>query len=160
MVSCNDETKYTGCAINSIMQMALSPASIAPSVNHDNYTNEVLNKTKKFAVSIHSEESAPLSIGAFVFRSCRNFDKFFVIPYDVIDELPIIKDEYTYLICNNIDKIETSTHTLFLAEVTNGDTLHGKKPMAYAYYHNAIKGKTPKTTPTYIEKKVLNFLNI
>ena len=151
IVSCNDGNKYTGCTVNSIMQITSNPATIALSVNHENYTNKVLENTKKFAVSILSEESAPLSIGTFGFRSGRDFDKFSLIPYDVIDEMPIIKDACGYLICKIINKVETSTHTVFIAEVTNGDILNDKKPMTYAYYHNVIKGKSPKTAPTYVE---------
>ena len=151
IVSVKDEEKFTGCTVNSIMQITSSPATIALSVNHDNYTNKILDETKKFAVSILSEESAPLSIGTFGFRSGRDFDKFSLVPYEVIDELPIIKDACGYLICNIINKVETSTHTVFIAEVTNGDLLNDKKPMTYAYYHNVIKGKSPKTEPTYIE---------
>lgn len=151
IVSVKDNEKYTGCTVNSIMQITSAPATIALSVNHDNYTNKILDEKKKFAVSILSEESAPLSIGTFGFRSGRDFDKFSAIPYEVIDELPIIKDACGYLICNIINKVETSTHTVFIAEVTNGDLLNDKKPMTYAYYHNVIKGKSPKTAPTYIE---------
>ena len=151
IVSVKDENKYTGCTVNSIMQITSNPTTIALSVNHDNYTHSVLEKTKKFAVSILSENSAPISIGTFGFRSGKDFDKFSVIPYEIIDELPIIKDACGYLICEIKDKIETSTHTLFLADVKNGDVLNDKTPMTYSYYHNVIKGKSPKTAPTYVE---------
>ena len=152
IVSCKDKDKYTGCTVNSIMQITSSPATIALSVNHDNYTNKIITNTKKFAVSILSEESTPLSIGTFGFRSGRDFDKFSVIPYEIVDEMPIIKDACAYLICEIKDKIETSTHSVFIAEVTNGDVLNDKTPMTYAYYHNVIKGKSPKTAPTYIQE--------
>lgn len=152
IVSCKTDDKYTGCVVNSIMQITSSPATIALSVNHENYTNKIIEEKKRFAVSILSEESAPLSIGTFGFRSGRDFDKFGVIDYQVIDNLPIIKDACAYLICDVKDKIETSTHTVFIAEVTNGDLLDDKKPMTYAYYHLVIKGKSPKTAPTYINE--------
>ena len=151
IVSVKDENKYAGCTVNSIMQVTSSPAVIALSVNHDNYTNSVIEKTKKFSVSILSEVSNPISIGTFGFRSSRDFDKFSQIEYDIKDELPVIKDACGYLICNVVNKTETSTHTIFLAEVTNGDILNDKKPMTYAYYHDVIKGKSPKTAPTYID---------
>ena len=153
VVSVKNNNKYTGCTVNSIMQITSNPAIIALSVNHDNYTNSVIEQTKKFAVSILSEQSNPLTIGTFGFRSGRDFDKFSVIPYMIIDELPIIKDACGYLICEVKNKIETSTHTVFIAEVNNGDILDDNIPMTYAYYHNVIKGKSPKADPTYIEEK-------
>lgn len=152
IVSCKINEKYTGCTVNSIMQITSSPATIALSVNHDNYTHTCINEVKDFAVSILSEQSNPLSIGTFGFRSGRDFDKFGAISYEIIDNLPIIKDACAYLICKVIDKIETPTHTVFIASVKNGDILNNNNPMTYSYYHNTIKGKSPKAAPTYIEE--------
>ena len=152
IVSCFDGEKYTGCTVNSIMQITSNPATIALSVNHDNYTNECIEKTKKFAVSILSEKSNPISIGTFGFRSGKDIFKFEKIPFIMQDNLPIIKDACGFLVCEIINKIETSTHTLFIANVINGDVLNNETPMTYAYYHNVIKGKSPKTAPTYIKE--------
>lgn len=152
IVSCKNGEKYTGCTVNSIMQISSSPAIIALSVNKNNYTHICLCKNKKFAVSILSENSNPLSIGTFGFRSGRDFEKFSVIDYLLKDNLPVIKDSCGYLICEIQDKIETSTHTLFTAKVLDGEILNDKKPMTYTYYHNVIKGTSPKSAPTYIEQ--------
>lgn len=153
IVSCKNNDKYTGCTVNSIMQITSSPATIALSVNRENYTNSCINDSKKIAISILSEKSNPLSIGTFGFRSGRDFEKFSVIDYEIKNDLPVIKDSCGYLICEIKDKIETSTHTLFIADVLDGDILNNEKPMTYAYYHNVIKGTSPKTAPTYIETK-------
>lgn len=150
IVSCKINNRYTGCTVNSIMQITSEPATIALSINHDNYTHLCIEETKKIAVSVLSEESNPLNIGTFGFRTGKDFDKFNVIPYSIVDNLPVIKDACAYLICEITDKIETATHTLYIAKVLNGDFLNNKTPMTYAYYHNVIKGKSPKTAPTYI----------
>lgn len=54
-----------------------------------------------------------------------------------------------YLVCKVIDKMETNTHTVFLGEIIDCDMLNQETPMTYAYYHNIIKGKSPKNAPTY-----------
>ena len=54
------------------------------------------------------------------------------------------------MICEIQEKVETSTHTLFIANVIDGDILNNETPMTYAYYHNVIKGTSPKTAPTFI----------
>lgn len=151
IVSCKINGRYTGCTVNSIMQITSSPAIIAISVNHNNYTHMCINEANKFAVSILSEKSNPLTIGTFGFRSGKDVNKFDIIQYNLIDDLPIVKDACGYLICNVINKIETLTHTVFIADVVNGDILDNNIPMTYSYYHNVIKGKSPKTAPTYIE---------
>jgi len=153
IVSVKDGEKYTGCTVNSIMQVSSNPASIALSVNREDYTNSIMDKTKKIAVSILSEESNPLSIGAFGFRSGRDCSKFEIIPYEIKDGLPVIKDACGYLICKIKNKIETYTHTVFTADVIEGDLLNDRTPMTYAYYHKVIKGKSPKTAPSYIEEQ-------
>ncbi len=152
IVSCKIDGKYTGCTVNSIMQITSSPVIIALSVNHDNYTHLCLEETKKFAISILSENSSPLSIGTFGFRSGRDCNKFDKISYDIYDDLPVIKDSCAYLICKIINKTETNSHTLYIAEVVDGDILNEKTPMTYSYYHNVIKGKSPKSAPTYVEE--------
>ena len=151
IISCKDENKFTGCTVNSIMQITSSPATIALSVNKGNHTHSCIEKHKKFAISILSEESNPLAIGTFGFRSGRDCDKFSIIPHEFKDELPIVKDACGYLICEVYDKVETSTHTVFIANVLNGDLIDDKKPMTYHYYHSVIKGNSPKASPSYVE---------
>ncbi len=46
--------------------------------------------------------------------------------------------------------METPTHTVFLGEVIDGDVLNQGTPMTYKYYHEVIKGKSPKNAPTHI----------
>ena len=150
IVSCKNGEKYTGCTVNSIMQVTSSPATIALSVNKDNYTNSCIDISKKFAVSILSEKSNPLAIGTFGFRSGRDFDKFSVIEHVFKEDLPVIKDACGYLICELVDKVQTSSHTLFIANVIEGDVLNSETPMTYSYYHNVIKGSSPKNAPTFI----------
>ena len=46
--------------------------------------------------------------------------------------------------------METDTHTVFLGKVLDADVLKKDVPMTYSYYHNVIKGRSPKNAPTYI----------
>ena len=43
-----------------------------------------------------------------------------------------------------------STHTIFIASIEQCEILNNDTPMTYSYYHNIIKGKSPKNAPTYI----------
>ena len=54
VVSTLDGVRPTGCVANSAMQITSEPATIAVSINHDNYTNGCIEKTGKFAISILS----------------------------------------------------------------------------------------------------------
>lgn len=150
VISTWDNGRPTGCTANSVMQITSSPATIAVSINHDNYTNKCIQETGRFAISILGENSEPSLIGGFGFRSGREVNKFDGVDFAVKGFMPVLLDACAYISCEVIDKMETSTHTVFLGKVADADMLKQDTPMTYAYYHNVIKGKSPKAAPTYI----------
>ena len=153
IVSLWDEDRPTGCVANSAMQITSSPATIAVSINHNNYTNKCAAKSGRLALNILSEKTNPAIIGTFGFQSGKDVNKFESVDFEEINGLPIIKEACAYLTCKVIDKMETATHTVFLCEVDDADVLNGNEPMTYAYYHRVVKGKAPKNAPTYIPEE-------
>lgn len=148
-----DEGRATGCTANSAMQITSEPATIAVSINHDNFTNECIRERKRFAINILGENSDPMIIGGFGFKSGRDCDKFEGRKPIIKNYLPVIDGSIAYLTCNVIDSFETATHTIFIGEVAEADILKADdEPMTYAYYHRVIKGKAPKNAPTYIKE--------
>lgn len=151
VVSTMDNGRATGCTANSAVQITASPATVAVSINHDNYTNQCIKEFGKFAISIIAEDSDPMLIGRFGFFSGKDTNKFQDVDFSIVKETPILNDTCGYLVCKVIDTMETSSHTVFLGEVIEGDIKgNGRTPMTYAYYHNVVKGKSPKNAPTYI----------
>lgn len=150
VVSTWDNGRATGCTANSAMQITSEPTTIAVSINHNNYTNECIRNTGKFAISVLGENSEPGIIGGFGFRSGRDCNKFDGVEQLVKGYLPVVADACAYVVCDVVDKMETETHTVFLGKVVDADVLKEDVPMTYAYYHNVIKGKSPKNAPTYI----------
>ena len=69
------EGKATGCTANAAMQITSSPATIAISINHDNYTNKCIKDTGIFAVNILGESVDPIIIGSFGFKSGSNLER-------------------------------------------------------------------------------------
>lgn len=150
IISTLDGARPTGCVANSAMQITSEPATIAVSINHDNYTNACIEKTGKFALSILSEESNPGLIGTFGFQSGKDVNKFEGVDAIEAEGLSVVADACGYVVCKVIDKMETATHTVFLGEVIAADVLKEEEAMTYAYYHKVVKGKSPKNAPTYI----------
>ncbi len=153
VISTWDEGRATGCTANSTMQITSDPATIAVSINHDNYTNECIRKLGKFAVSVLGVHSDPGTIGVFGFKSGRDNNKFDEVKPEIRGYMPIISDACAYIVCEVVDKMETDSHTVFLGKVVDADILNNDDPMTYAYYHNVIKGKSPKAAPTYIPEE-------
>lgn len=151
IVSTMDCERPTGCTANSAMQITSSPATVAVSINHDNYTNECIKRHGVFSLSILAEDSDASLIGTFGFRSGKDTDKFAQVDYRMAENVPVIRDSCGYVVCRVIDTMETATHTVFLGEVIAAEVLgEGRTAMTYAYYHNVIKGKSPKNAPTYL----------
>lgn len=150
VVTAWDNGRPTGCVANSAMQITSQPATIAISINHDNYTNRCIQELGKFALSILGEQTDPSVIGTFGFRSGRDFNKFDEKAPLMKSCMPVVADACGYVVCDVIDKMETSTHTVFLGKVVDADVLNNDKPMTYAYYHEVVKGKSPKNAPTYL----------
>lgn len=153
IVTTMDENRPVGCVVNSSMQITSSPAGIAVSVNHDNYTNRCIEATGMFAINILSEKADPQLIGTFGFKTSRDMDKFENYPYNVVETMPVLKQTCGYVVCKVINKMETSTHTVFMGEVIEGAVLSQEPVMTYAYYHSVIKGTSPKNAPTYLKEE-------
>lgn len=153
IVSSLDGERPTGCVANSAMQITAEPATIAVSINHNNYTNGCIEKTGKFAISVLCEESDPGLIGTFGFQSGKDVNKFDGVDAITCEGMSIVKDACAYVVCRVIDKMETATHTVFLGEVIAADVLKQEEAMTYAYYHKVVKGKSPKNAPTYIAEE-------
>lgn len=153
VISTWDNGRPTGCTANSAMQITSEPATIAVSINHDNYTNQCIKENGRFAISILGENSSPAIIGTFGFKSGRDNNKFEEVEMAVKGFMPVVADACACICCEVIDTMETNTHTVFLGKVTDADVLKKDDPMTYAYYHNVIKGKSPKAAPTYISEE-------
>ena len=150
------EDKYVGCIANSVIQVTSTPKTILISINKDNYTNQCIRESNKFAISILSEKTDPNIIGEFGFKSSKDVDKFSKIQYTVKNDLPVINNSCGYILCDVIKIIETSTHTLFIGEIKDMDGYTEENPMTYRYYHNELKGTSPKNAPTYVKEQEEN----
>ena len=151
VVTAWNEGKPTGCTANSAMQITSKPATIAVSINHDNYTKKCIKDTGVFAINILGESVDPMIIGSFGFRSGKDVNKFEGIDHLVKGYVPVLPQAISYITCKVINTMETETHTVFLGEVTDAGNLKRDVPMTYTYYHKVIKGSAPKNAPTYVE---------
>jgi len=48
-----------------------------------------------------------------------------------------------------IDRIDLGSHSIFVADVVSSEVLKAGRPMTYPYYHEHLKGKSPKNAPTF-----------
>ena len=151
VIGAKEGERNVGCVVNTVTQATSSPVTLTVCINKENYTNSCIKKTKEFAVSILSEKTNENVFGVFGFSSSRDRDKFSEVSYSLTPSgLPYINEGVTgYIQCKVINFIDNHTHTIFIAEVQEAENLFKEPPMTYAYYHNVIKGKTPKKASSY-----------
>ena len=124
--------RNVGCIVNTAFQITSEPPTIAVSVNHDNYTNQIIKQTNKFSLSILKEKTKPLIIGKFGYRTSKEIDKFKDEDFIMLEDVPVIKDNCGYIICKVINIMESATHTVFLGEIIDMDNYEETSPIAAA----------------------------
>jgi len=140
---------------NSVMQITSDPATVAISINKENYTHGFIRASKKFSISILAEETPLGFIGQFGFKSGRTEDKFRNVRFRLSDKgVPIVLEHALgYLEAEVISEMDSLTHTVFLGRIISMEMLNSGRPMTYDYYHQIKRGVTPKTAPTYIKEE-------
>ena len=135
-----------GCIVNTVTQLTENPTRIAVSVNKQNFTNEVIQRTGLFNVSVLTE-AAPMDLFRhFGFQSGRDVDKF-AGRTDPVSEngLRYIGGPANALISGKVEQaVDCGTHMLFIALVTEARKLSDAPSMTYAYYFANVK---PKPAP-------------
>ena len=152
VVTAKNESKQNGCITNTVMQVTTMPNVISLAVNKQNYTHDLIVKSKEFNVSIISEKAKFDLFKHFGFQSGRAVDKFAdFTDFKVADNgINYVTKGTNAVICAKVkDMIDLGTHTLFIAEVTDDFVLSEDNQATYAYYFANIKPKPndkPKKT--------------
>ncbi len=148
VLTANEGEKDNGCIINTVMQVTSDPLQIAIAVNKKNYTNEMIQRTKKFNISILTESAKFEVFEHFGFHSGRDTDKF----ADFVDTkrspngvLYITQNTNSYMSAYVKQEIDLGSHTLFIAQLVAAETLSEEPTVTYTYYQNNIKPKPQKT---------------
>ena len=144
ILTAKEDNKDNGCIINTVMQVTSDPCMIAVAVNKLNYTNQMIQKTRKFNVSTLSEDATFDVFKHFGFQSGANVNKFETF-YDVKRSLNglfyITKDTNSYMSAYVKQEIDLNTHTLFIAQLVGAEILSDVPTATYEYYRNNIKPK-------------------
>ena len=144
VLTAKDDAKDNGCIINTVMQVTSNPLQVAIAVNKKNYTNEMIQKTRKFNLSILSEKADFEIYKHFGYQSGREVDKFASFteakrsPNGV---LYITKGTNAYISAYVQQEVDLGTHSLFIAQLVAAESLSDDKSATYDYYQNFVKPK-------------------
>ncbi|MBR6703530.1 MAG: flavin reductase [Clostridia bacterium] len=155
VLTTTDGEKQNGCIVNTVSMITDNPKRITVFVNKANYTEELLRKTGVFNVSVLTEKTPFDIFKQFGFASGRDTDKFANTAYPKTENGLYYIPEYANAVLSGkvIDAYDYGTHTLFVAEVTEGKVLSSDKSVSYEYYLSNIKPK-PQAEKSNTEKWV------
>ncbi len=153
--STDGKGKLTGHISNTVFQTSAEPQTIAVCSNKSNLTTDFIKESGVFAVSALCQDIDLKFIGNFGFKSGRDFDKYGVVNKKIGSTgAPILLDKsIAYFECRVLSSMDIGTHMLFVGEVVDAELMDCEsEPLTYQYYRTVIKGLSPKSAPTYIDK--------
>ncbi len=151
VVSSKMDSKLNGQIANTLNQVTAEPAQVAIALNKDNLTHEFVRHSNVFSASILAQSTPMKFIGHFGFKSGRDINKLATVEYRTGQSgAPIVlENTVAYIDAKVVSSLDVGSHTIFVGEVIDADTLLDHEPMTYTYYHRIKGGKSPKNAPTY-----------
>lgn len=134
IISAQADGRDNGQCANTCFQITSDPARIAIGINKLNFTHELIQKSGKFGVSVLSQTGADYA-RRFGYKSGRDVDKFEGLAVHRGESgVLLLDDALVTMQATVLNQMDSGTHTLFLADVTNGEILQEGDPMTYAFF--------------------------
>ena len=147
VVTTNDGKKDNGLIVNTVTQVTSTPNRVAVTVNKQNYSCQVIEKTGLLNISTLSQDTPFSVFRNFGFQSGKEVDKFADFPHTqrTANGL-LVLDKYSnaYISCKVISQIDLQTHMMFICDVAQCVNLSDVETMSYTYYLEYVKPK-PET---------------
>lgn len=155
IISTTFEGKDAGCVANTLHQVTSSPAQLSITLNKDNYTEQLMEKSGIFNAVVLTQSVGMDIIKTFGFSSSKDVDKYATVPHARdCQNIPYLTEHTSaQFTCKIVNKLDLGTHVMFIGEIVNCDVLCTEEVMTYAYYHTVKNGGTPKNAPSFQEVK-------
>ncbi|MGN0730043.1 flavin reductase [Treponema sp.] len=150
ILTARNGSKDNGCIVNTVGQVTSQPNRISLALNKSNYTHDMIMQTKEFNVSILSENSKFETYKHWGFQSGKDTDKMQAVSFKRSDNglVYILEETNAFLSAKVVSSVDLGTHTLFIADVTDGAVLSDAPSATYSFYQKNIKPR-----PSSAEKK-------
>ncbi|MCL2881211.1 MAG: flavin reductase [Treponema sp.] len=145
VLTARDGEKDNGCIINTLLQVTDTPSLVGViTVNKRNYTHDMIVKTGEFNISMLTVDTPFDVFKNFGFQSGRTADKFagsFATERSVNNIIYLSAYSNAYLSFKVTNTIDFGSHTMFRADIVDGEVLGSAESLTYAYYQQHIKPK-------------------
>ncbi len=141
VLTAREDGRDNGCIVNTVTQVTSEPNRITVAVNKNNLTHDMALRTGKFNVSVLTQKAPFATYQHWGFQSGRDVDKMEEITVsrsgNGLVYLP--ENANAYLSAEVIESKDLGTHTLFLADVTDGAVLSEDESVTYSHYQANVK---------------------
>lgn len=130
---------YGGSLVDAFIQATSChpPHAILCSMNGNNTTSLILEHGD-FTVSVLPRDINPFVLADFGFQSSRDTDKWQYVPYELFNNLPVLRDCAAHYYCKLDDVRVTATHHILTCTVEDAELGNGD-PLLYTEYQNSLK---------------------
>lgn len=135
-----------GCIINTLAQLTSSPLQIGITVSKENLTHNIIEKTGIFNATVIDTSADFDLIKHFGFQSGRDKKKFgtpeayrFAPRFSENGLIYLSAFSNAYASGRVKASVDFGSHTMFIADMTDGEILSDKPAMTYDYYHKNVK---------------------
>ncbi|MBE7024673.1 MAG: MBL fold metallo-hydrolase [Ruminococcaceae bacterium] len=146
VVTSHDGKKDNGLIVNSVSQLTSNPNRVAVTINKENYSHHVIEKTGKMNLCCLSQDAPFRIFETFGFKSGRTADKFADMEVLRADNGLAFLPRYinSFMSLSVEQYMDLGTHGMFVCSVTEARVISDTETMTYTYYHKNVKPK-PKT---------------
>ena len=144
ILTAHENGKDNGCIINTVMQVTSDPCMIAVAVNKQNYTNEMISRTRKFNISTLAEGVSFEVFKHFGFQSGKEINKFETfsdVKRSPNGVLYITQNTNSYMSAYVQKEIDLGSHTMFIGQLVESECLSDIPTVTYDFYQKNIKPK-------------------
>lgn len=146
VVTCNDGKKDNGLIVNSVSQLTSKPTRVAVTINKQNYSHQVIQKTGIMNLNCLSLDAPFRVFEQFGFSSGRDTDKFAGCEPLYSDNGLVFLPHYinSFMSLKVEQYLDLDSHGMFICTVTEARVITDVETMTYTYYHKNVKPK-PQT---------------
>ena len=145
LLSAKNGEQDNACIINTFLQVTSNaPCICVISVNKQNFTNDIISRTRKFNLSTLTVETPFEMLKRFGYQSGRNVNKFENFTgYTRSENGLVYLTDYAnaFLSFDVLEMMDFGSHTVFKAMLIESETLNNRESMTYDYYQRNVKPK-------------------
>ena len=134
--------EMTAMTASWVAQISERPPCVAVGVRDDRYTHGIILESATFSLSVLRDDQVDVA-SHFAQTSGEYHDKLYGVPYGQSPGgSPVLLDCLAYLDCKVLDTAHAGDHTVFIGEVTAGESYGGPSyPLLYdaSEYEEALR---------------------